>query len=87
MPITHNPSNVNGIIDWTDEINEIDNQFGFIRANGDFNIKTTASTSIIFDRIVNDIRLIPATNPRAKDRNVGKDRDVSQFAMALQYYR
>ena len=86
MPITHNPSNVNGIIDWTAEINEIDNQFGFIRQYGDFNIRTTSTSSIILDRIENDIRLIPATNPRAKDRNVGKDRDVTQFAMALQYY-
>lgn len=86
MPLTHNPSNVNGIIDWTEEINEIDNLFGFIRANGDFNIRTTASSTILFDRIENQIRLIPATNPRANDRNVGKDRDVTQYAMALQYY-
>jgi len=84
--VTRDPSNINGLSDWTTEINEIDNQFGFIRANGDFNIKTTSQVSIIFDRISNEIRLIPASNPRAKGSNVGKDRDVQQFAMALLYY-
>ena len=84
--VVNDPSNVNALIDWTQSVNDIDNLFGYLRSEIPFNIRTTTQTSIIFDKIANDIRLIPATNPRARQRNVGKDRQVEQIAMALKFY-
>ena len=86
MPNVINPNNPSSLLEWTDEINEIDNQFGFIRSQDFFTIKPTSQTSVLFDKIANDIRLIPQSNPRAKGHTVGKDRNVETFAMALRYY-
>jgi hypothetical protein len=84
--ITHDPSNVNGLIDWTESINEIDNQFGFIRENVPFKIDPTSQTSIIFDKNTNTITLVPARNRKEGKSSVGKDKAVEQFAMILQHY-
>lgn len=87
MPITHDPSNLNGIIDWTDEVNVIDNQFGFIRSQNMFNVQPTTQDSIIFDRVANNIRMMSEGSTQSKGHGVGKDRDVEQFAMMLKFYK
>lgn len=88
MTVTHNPSNVNGVIDWTSEIQDIDNQYGFIRSQtGLFNTQATSQNSIIFDRIKNTINMMSSADAQAKDYGVGKDREVKQYAMALEFFK
>ncbi len=84
--ITHDPSNPNALVDWTQEINDIDNQFGFIRENIPFNNQVTSQTSIVFDKNTNTISLVPSKARRAKGGNRGKDNAVEQFSAILQYY-
>ena len=88
MALTHNPSQLNGIIEWTNEINDIDNQYGFIRSQtGMFNTTSTSQKSIIFDRERNTINMMRNSNDQSKDYTVGKDRDISQYAMALEFFK
>lgn len=88
MPITHDPSQLNGLIDWTKEINDIDNQYGFIRSQGSlFDTTSTSQKSIIFDRSKNKINMMSSANDQSKNYGVGKDDEVQQFAMALEYFK
>lgn len=87
MPVVNNPANVNTIVDWTDAILEVDNQFGFINAQGIFDVRSTSQTSIVFDRIQDSITLIPQADRKANSGSYGKDRVVEQFAMALPYFK
>ena len=87
MPVVNNPANVNGLVDWTDAILEVDNQFGFINGSAVFDVRSTSQTSIVFDRIENDIVLIPQADRQAFSASYGKDRTVEQFALALPYFR
>lgn len=88
MAITHDPSNINGIIDWTNEVRVIDNQFGFIRSMGGmFNTQATSQDSIIFDRVKNTINMMSEGSAQSKSHGVGKDREVEQIAMLLKFYK
>lgn len=87
MALTHDPSNINGIIDWTSAVNVIDNQFGFIRSQGLFNTTPTSQDSIIFDRIKNQINMMSEGGAQSKGHGVGKDREVDQYAMLLKFYK
>lgn len=88
MAITHDPSQLNGVIDWTNEINVVDNQYGFIRSQGNlFNTTGTSQDSIVFDRISNTINMMSSGDKQAKSHGVGKDRNVQQYAMRLEYFK
>lgn len=88
MAITHDPSQLNGIIDWTNEINDVDNQYGYIRSQGAlFNTVGTSQDSIIFDRITNTINMMSSSDQQAKNYGVGKDRDIKQYALALEFFK
>lgn len=87
MPAVFNPTNPFEVIDFTDAINEIDNQYGVIRQMGIFETQGTSLTTIDFDRIANTTTLIPASNPVAHNNGYKEDRDVANFAMRLSFYR
>lgn len=87
MAITHDPANINGLIDWTSEINVIDNQYGFIRSQNFFRTSSTSQNSVIFDRISNKINMMSKGDAQSKEHGVGKDRDVQQFALMLEFYK
>lgn len=88
MSVTHNPDNVNGLIDWTEAVRDIDNQYGYIRSQaGMFNTTSTSQNSVIFDRVKNNITMMSESNAHAKSHGVGKDREVDQFALALKAYK
>lgn len=86
MPITRNPDNFNGLVEWTEEINEVDNQYGYLNQKGLFDVRPTSQTSILFDRNVNNITLLPDADRQSRQGSVGKDRDVDTFALPLAYF-
>ena len=86
MSIVFDPSNINGLVNWSKEIRDIGNQFGFIRENITFSVESTSQNSVIFDKISNTITLVPAQAKKGKTGVKGKDKNVEQFAMILQHY-
>lgn len=88
MAVTYDPSNLNGLVDWTDTINVIDNQYGFIRAMGGmFDIKPTSQRTVIFDKTTNNIRLMSEGSEYSKEHGVGHDRERDTLAMLLKFYK
>lgn len=87
MPITRDLKNVNQVTDWTDEINEIENQYGFIKSQNYFNVKGTSQTAIVFDKNSHDITLLPQVSRASRDKTYGKDRKVETFSLPLAYFK
>ena len=87
MPTTRDPSNLYSIVDWTEEVNEVPNQYGWVKSQGIFNMSPTIQTSVLFDRNEKDITLLPAQNRGSRHDTVGKDRSVSTFAIPLSFFK
>lgn len=86
MPITRSLSNGLTVTDWTQEVNEIDNQYGLINDSGLFVGEGTSQESVIFDKNTVTRTLIPQTHKRGGTPTKGKDRKVETFALALPYF-
>ena len=86
MPSTRNPNDLNSTIEWTDAINELPNQSGFIKSRGLFESSFTDQEAILFDRIESTTTLLPDANRRTGNSSYGKDRDVTTFSLPLGYF-
>ena len=87
MPAVRDIKNVNRMTDWTAEINEIENQYGFIKSQNMFNTRGTSQTSIVFDKSSHDITLLPQVSRSSREKTYGKDRKVETFALPLAYFK
>lgn len=87
MAITRDVSNLNRIIDWTQEINEIPNQYGWVKNQGIFNVRPTTQTAIIFDKNEAETTLLPQVPRGSRETTVGKDRKVETFSLPLAYFK
>jgi hypothetical protein len=87
MGVTRDISNANKMVEWTEEINELENQYGFIKSLNLFNTKGTSQTAIIFDKNTHDITLLPQSSRSSRQPTVGKDRKVETFALPLSYFK
>lgn len=87
MPIARSIDNPNQLIDWTVEINEIENQYGFIKSQGYFNTRSTSQTAIVFDKNSHDITLLPQVARGDKASTYGKDRKVETFSLPTAYFK
>jgi len=87
MAITRDVSNINRITDWTQEINEIPNLYGWFNSQGIFNTKPTSQTSIVFDKMESSVTLLPQVPRGSRTTTVGKDRKVDTFSLPLAYFK
>ena len=87
MPITRDVSNISRIVDWTDEINEIPNQYGWVKNQGIFSVRPTTQTAIIFDKNEAETTLLPQVPRGTREATVGKDRKVETFSLPLAYFK
>ena len=87
MTTTRNPDNIYGLVDWTKEINEVPNQYGFINNSGLFQTSPVAATSVVFDKIESSRTLLSQASRSARNATQGKDRDVTTFSLPLAYYK
>lgn len=87
MAITRSTSNGYKLIDWTDEINNIDNQFGLINGLNLFSTQGTSQTAIIFDKNVAETTLLPQVSRREGNSTKGIDRKSSIFSLPLAYFK
>ncbi len=87
MPAVRDINNANRMTDWTTEINEIENQYGFIKSQGYFNTVGTSQTAITFDKNSHNITLLPQVSRSGRESTYGKDRQVDTFALPLAYFK
>lgn len=86
MAITRQLANGQKLTDWTEEVNDIANQYGVINARGLFAGQGISQETMVFEKETNTISLINETNRRAPNASRGKDRKHETFAMSLPYF-
>lgn len=86
MAVTRKLSNGSLMTEWTDEINEIENQYGLINGSGLFNGKGISQDSIVFDKTEHEITLLSQSSRRGDAPTYGKDRSLETFSLALPYF-
>lgn len=86
MAITRQLDNGQKMTDWTEEVNDVANQYGLINARNMFAGQGVSQESIVFDKEINSTTLIPSTNRRAPNASRGKDRKHQTFSMVLPYF-
>lgn len=86
MAITRQLQNGQKLTDWTEEVNDIANQYGVINARGLFNGQGISQETMVFEKEINTITLINETNRRAPKASRGKDRKHETFALSLPYF-
>ena len=87
MTQTRSLGNASKIVDWTPEINEVGNQYGFFNRMGACNSRGTSQTAIVFDKIENTVTLLPQTSRKERNKTYGKDRKIDTFSLALPYFK
>lgn len=86
MPITRDPSNLNGVVEWTDEINRLDRQFQ-IFDDSLFDIKATGQTAVLFDVNETETVLLPAQSRGPKASTYGKEDPLRTYSLPLAYFK
>jgi hypothetical protein len=86
MATTYQLGNGFELIEWTDEIINLDNQAGLIGGMNLFRTQGTTQTSITFDKSMNDITLLPQVSRRARETTKGSDRKVEMFSLPLGHF-
>ena len=87
MAVVRSIENPNQMVDWTDEINEIENQYGFVKSQNLFNVKGTSQDAIIFDKNSHDITLLPQAQRGSRESTYNKDRKLETFSLPLSYFK
>lgn len=86
MPITRDPSNLYGLVEWTEEINFMDRQFQ-IFDDSLFDIRSTSQHSVLFDVNETQTTLLPAIARGAKESTYGKEDRLRTHALPLAYFK
>lgn len=87
MATTRSLSNGFQLVDWTDEIENIDNQFGLITGLNLFRNQGISQTAVVFDKSYNDTTLLPQVSRRSRETTKGNDRKVDVFSLPLAYFK
>lgn len=87
MAVVRSIENPNQMVDWTDEINEIENQYGFVKSQNLFNMKGTSQDAIIFDKNSYSTTLLPQAQRGSRESTYNKDRKVDTFSLPLSYFK
>lgn len=72
--------------DWSDTINEFENQFGVMNAKGLFEAKGVASETITFEKNYRNNTLVESTNRRAGKPSTGIDRKTEYYTLTIPYF-
>lgn len=72
--------------EFTEQINEVENQYGYLNAQNYFNVKSTNQKAIVFDVNKHEITLLPQVPRGDHSSTQGKEREVETFALKLAYF-
>lgn len=86
MPITRNPQNLYEVVEWTDEINDLDRQYKLVRDNT-FEQRETTQKSIIFDKDERTTTLLASQNRGSRASSYNQERVYDTVALALTYFK
>lgn len=86
MAVTRSLANGNKVVDWTEEVNEIDNQYGLVNALGLFQGEGISTETVLFDKNTQTTTLLPQVSRRGGEHSKGKDRKVETFALPTSYF-
>jgi hypothetical protein len=86
MAVTHDPRDFNTLIDFTQEVNQIDRQYA-IFDDTLFDMRPTTQTAILFDINSTQTTLLPASERGSKGSTYGKDDAVETRALPLGYFK
>lgn len=86
MSVTRHQENFNSVVEWTDAINEVENQYGLLNSEGIFETRSTSQTAIIFDKFTHEITLLPDADRKSRNGSYGKDRKVETFSLPLAFF-
>lgn len=86
MTTTRHQNDFSHTTEWTDTIVEMENQSSFFKNMGLFRKGFTDQTAILFDKIENQITLLPSSDRRGGKPSYGKDDKVSTFSLKLGYF-
>lgn len=75
------------LVDWTDEILNVDNQAGLISGMNLFRTQGISQTAVVFDKSMNDTTLLPQVSRRVRETTKGNDRKVETFSLPLGYFK
>lgn len=87
MAVTRSLTNGSTVVDWTEEVNEIPNQYGLLNGMGLFDGQGVATESIIFDKETSTTTMIPQVNRRQGTGFKNKERKLETFSIALPYFK
>lgn len=87
MATTRSLSNGFQLVDWSDEINNVDNQAGLIGGMNLFRTQGISQTAVVFDKSMNDTTLLPQVSRRGRETTKGNDRKVETFSLPLGYFK
>lgn len=79
-------SNGMKMTDWTQEVNEVPNQYGLFNGKALFTGQGISQTSVIFDKNTITTTLIAQSSRKANTTTWGQDRAVETFAIACPYF-
>ncbi|MCK5615744.1 major capsid protein [Candidatus Pacearchaeota archaeon] len=86
MAVVRSLTNGNKMTDWTEELNEVENQYGLFNGMGLFSGKGIGQTSITFDKSYVDHRLISQSSRKGRTTVRGKDRRQETFSLGIPYF-
>lgn len=87
MAVTRSIDNVNRVTDWTQEVNELPNQYGLLNQMGNFMTRGVSQTAVVFDRTEYTTDLLNPTQRGSKKALYGSDRDIDTFSLPLSFYK
>lgn len=86
MPVTRSTTSGNKVVDWTQEVNELDNQYGLFNGMNLFAGKGHATNAMIFDKNTQTNTLIPQASRKDHKGFANKERLLETFALAIPYF-
>lgn len=86
MAITRTLDNGQLLTDWTEEVNDIANQYGVINGSGLFSGSGTSQLTLLFDKATNQINLLNQTNRNSNKAEKGANRLHQTFSLVLPYF-
>ena len=84
--VTRTLSNGMKMTDWTEEVNEVANQYGLFNGKGLFSGQGLSQTSLIFDKNTITTTLIAQSSRKANTTTWGTDRVMATFALSIPYF-
>lgn len=86
MTITRNPDNLYGVVEFTQEINELDRQYS-LTPDGLFEMVNTTQTAILFDKDQRTTRLLDSVNRNSRGATYNQDSNFETFSLPLAYFK